>query len=83
VLGAVLVTGLDAAMAERLPGEDALRHAVRESAGAAVATIRDPAEHAAADATRRVTVVTGLVLLGGVGATLLLPDTGGGRREEE
>ncbi|GAA3540887.1 DHA2 family efflux MFS transporter permease subunit [Nonomuraea rosea] len=88
VLGAVLVTGLDAAMAERLPGEDALRHAVRESAGAAVATIRDPAKHAAAvaaaaDATRRVTIVTGLVLLGGVGATLLLPDTGGGRREEE
>ncbi|MGR6916602.1 hypothetical protein ACU635_20350 [[Actinomadura] parvosata] len=61
------------------------------------------AQHAAAvaasaDATRRVTIVTGLALLAGVGATFLLPDTrlpdtrlpdtrlpdtGGRRREEE
>ncbi|MFC4113870.1 MFS transporter [Nonomuraea zeae] len=88
VLGAVLVTGLDAAMAERLPDEPALRHAVRDSAGAAVTAISDPVKHeaavaAAADATRRVTIVTGFVLLGGVGATLLLPDTGERRPEEE
>ncbi|MER7501470.1 MFS transporter [Nonomuraea pusilla] len=88
VLGAVLVTGLDTAMADRLPGDPALGRAVRESAGAAIPGIRDPAAHAAAvaasaDATRRVTVVTGFVLLAGVGATLLLPDTGGRRREEE
>ncbi|GAA1668051.1 hypothetical protein GCM10009733_076970 [Nonomuraea maheshkhaliensis] len=45
---------------------------------------RDPADVAApAEATRRVTVVTGLVLFPGVGATLLLPDTGGRRPEEE
>ncbi|TDC86453.1 MFS transporter [Nonomuraea deserti] len=48
----------------------------------------DPGRHAAAvaaaaDATRRVTVVTGIVLFAGVGATLLLPDTGGTRRKEE
>ncbi|MCK2217194.1 MFS transporter [Actinomadura sp. ATCC 31491] len=88
VLGSVLVTGLDAAMAHRLPADRALGQAVRDSAGAAVAGIRDPVRHAAAvaaaaDATRRVTVFTGLVLLGGVGVTLLLPDTGVGRREEE
>ncbi|MEV4397740.1 MFS transporter [Nonomuraea sp. NPDC049607] len=88
VLGAVLVTGLDAAMAERLPDKPALGHAVRESGGAAIAAIREPADHAAAvaagaDATRRVTIVTGIVLFGGVGATFLLPDTGRRRREEE
>ncbi|KAB8185739.1 MFS transporter [Nonomuraea phyllanthi] len=88
VLGAVLVTGLDQAMADHLPGSPQLRAAVRESAGAAVAGIRDPARHAAAvaasaEATGRVTIVAGIVLLGGVGATLLLPDTGGRRREEE
>ncbi|MEV4113526.1 MFS transporter [Nonomuraea sp. NPDC049695] len=88
VLGAVLVTGLDQAMARHLPASHDLRRAVRDSAGAAVAAIRDPARHAAAvaasaEATRRVTIVTGLVLLGGVGTTLLLPDTGGRRREEE
>jgi EmrB/QacA subfamily drug resistance transporter len=88
MLGAVLVTGLDAAMTDHLPGKPALGHAVRESGGAAIAAIRDPADHAAAvaagaDATRRVTIVTGIVLLGGVGATFLLPDTGRRRPEEE
>ncbi|MGP3930191.1 MFS transporter [Nonomuraea sp. KM88] len=88
VLGSVLVTGLGAAMADRLPDEPALGQAVRESGGAAIAGIRNPAQHAAAvaaaaDATRRVTVVTGIVLFAGVGATLLLPDTGGRRRKEE
>ncbi|MEU6791571.1 MFS transporter [Nonomuraea wenchangensis] len=88
VLGSVLVTGLGSAMADRLPADPALGKAVRDSAGAAVALIKDPARHAAAvaaaaDATRRVTVFTGLVLFGGVGVTLLLPDTGVGRREEE
>ncbi|MEU8357931.1 hypothetical protein AB0C27_18100 [Nonomuraea sp. NPDC048882] len=75
-------------MTDRLPDQSQLARAVRESAGAAVASIRDPARHAAAvaaaaEATRRVTVVTGLVLFLGVGATLLLPDTGGRRPEEE
>ncbi|QYC43351.1 Antiseptic resistance protein [Nonomuraea coxensis DSM 45129] len=88
VLGSVLVTGLGSAMAERLPADPALGKAVRDSAGAAVAMIKDPARHsaavaAAADATRRVTVFTGIVLFAGVGVTLLLPDTGEGRREEE
>ncbi|TDE48603.1 MFS transporter [Nonomuraea mesophila] len=88
VLGSVLVTGLGSAMAERLPHEPALARTVRESGGAAIPGIRNPAQHdaavaAAADATRRVTVVTGIVLFAGVGATLLLPDTGGRRREEE
>ncbi|MER6948586.1 MFS transporter [Nonomuraea sp. NPDC000554] len=88
VLGAVLVTGLDSAMAEQLPDDPALGRAVRDSGGAAIAAVRDPGERAAAvaasvDATRRVTVVTGLVLFAGVGSTLLLPDTGGRQREEE
>ncbi|AQZ60543.1 drug resistance transporter, EmrB/QacA subfamily [[Actinomadura] parvosata subsp. kistnae] len=88
VLGAVLVTGLGTAMNDRLPGHPELARAVRESGGTAIPAIRDPARHAAAvaasaDATRRVTIVTGLVLLAGVGATFLLPDTGGRRREEE
>ncbi|MFI6991208.1 DHA2 family efflux MFS transporter permease subunit [Nonomuraea wenchangensis] len=88
VLGSILVTGLGSAMADRLPADPALGKAVRDSAGAAVAMIKDPAKHAAAvaaaaDATRRVTVFTGIALLGGVGVTLLLPDTGVGRREEE
>jgi EmrB/QacA subfamily drug resistance transporter len=88
VLGAVLVTGLDAAMARHLPDEHALGRAVRESGGAAIAAIRSPREHAAAvaagaEATRHVTIVTAIVLLGGVGATFLLPDTGRRRREED
>ncbi|MEV4071029.1 MFS transporter [Nonomuraea fuscirosea] len=88
LLGTVLVTGLESAMTSRLPDQPQLARALRESAGAAVASIRDPARHAAAvaaaaEATRRVTVVTGLVLFLGVGATLLLPDTGGRRPEEE
>ncbi|NJP89050.1 MFS transporter [Nonomuraea sp. FMUSA5-5] len=88
VLGAVLVTGLGTAMNDRLPGHPELARAVRESGGTAIPAIRDPAQHAAAvgasaDATRRVTIVTGLALLAGVGATFLLPDTGGRRREEE
>ncbi|WP_237110711.1 MFS transporter [Nonomuraea sp. MG754425] len=88
VLGAVLVTGLDSAMNHHLPGHPELAAAVRESGGTAIPAIRDPVQHAAAvaasaDATRRVTIVTGLALLAGVGATFLLPDTGGRRREEE
>ncbi|WP_187414283.1 MFS transporter [Nonomuraea sp. PA05] len=90
VLGAVLVTGLDSAMHRHLPGHPELAAAVRESGGTAIPAIRDPAWHAAAvaasaDATRRVTILTGLALLAGVGATFLLPDTGRSpsRREEE
>lgn len=77
-LGTVLVTGLGSAMAEKLPDRPDLARAVRDSGGAAIAAIRDPATRASAveasvSATRRVMTVTGLVLLFGVGATMLLP----------
>ncbi|WP_327091376.1 MFS transporter [Nonomuraea sp. NBC_01738] len=80
-LGGVLVAGLGSAMESRLPSQPQLAAAVRESGGAAIAAIRDPATRAvavaaSADATKRVTLVTALVLLSGVGAALLLPDTG-------
>lgn len=87
-LGGVLVTGLGGAMERHLPDRPDLARAVSDSAGAAIAGIREPATRAAAvqasaEATRRVSLITGGVLLAGVGAALLLPDTGVRRREEE
>lgn len=85
VLGGVLVAGLGSAVERRLAAlpEQArtqVARAVEESAGAAIPSLRDGAIHAAAvesatEATRRVTFITALALLAGVGATLLLPCT--------
>ncbi|WP_182881546.1 MFS transporter [Microbispora sp. H10949] len=85
VLGGVLVAGLGSAVERGLADRpEQLRagvaRVVEESAGAAIPSIRDPAIHAAAvegaaEATRRVALITALALLAGVGATLLLPRT--------
>ncbi|WP_308066849.1 MFS transporter [Microtetraspora sp. AC03309] len=83
VLGAVLVTGLGSSVERHMDAFPAhtrteVARAVQESGGVAIASLREPAVHAAAvaasaEATRRVTLLTALVLLAGVGATLLLP----------
>ncbi|WP_285708819.1 MFS transporter [Microtetraspora sp. NBRC 16547] len=83
VLGAVLVTGLGSSVERHLDDFPAqvrteVAHAVQESGGVAIAGLREPEIHAAAvaasaETTRRVTLLTALILLAGVGATLLLP----------
>ncbi|MBD3141936.1 MFS transporter [Microbispora bryophytorum] len=85
VLGGVLVSGLGSAVERGLADRPeqvrtSAARAVEESAGAAIPALRDPAIHAvavdaAAEATRRVTFITALALLAGVGVTLLLPRT--------
>ncbi|WP_433354864.1 MFS transporter [Microtetraspora malaysiensis] len=83
LLGAMLVTGLGSSVERHLDGipsqvRAAVANAVQESGGVAIATLRDPEIHAAAvaastEATRRVILIAALILLAGVGATLLLP----------
>ncbi|MEU8193630.1 MFS transporter [Microbispora amethystogenes] len=85
ILGGVLVSGLGSAVERGLSDRPqqvrtSVARAVEESAGAAIPALRDPAVHAAAvvaaaEATRRVTFITALALLAGVGITLLLPRT--------
>ncbi|WP_327047241.1 MFS transporter [Microbispora sp. NBC_01189] len=91
ILGGVLVSGLGSAVERGLSDRPqqvrtSVARAVEESAGAAIPALRDPAIHAAAveaaaEATRRVTFITALALLAGVGITLLLPRTPVGRDE--
>ncbi|MBX6166630.1 MAG: MFS transporter [Thermobispora bispora] len=91
ILGGVLVSGLGSAVERRLadlpePVRTSTARAVEESAGAAIPALRDPVIHqaavaSAAEATRRVTVITALALLAGVGVTLLLPRTAAARDE--
>ncbi|GAA4196996.1 DHA2 family efflux MFS transporter permease subunit [Microbispora amethystogenes] len=85
ILGGVLVSGLGSAVERGLSDRPqqvrtSAARVVEESAGAAIPALRDPAIHAAAvvaaaEATRRVTFITALALLAGVGITLLLPRT--------
>ncbi|MEV1201667.1 MFS transporter [Microbispora rosea] len=85
VLGGVLVSGLGSAVERGLADRPeqvrtSAARAVEESAGAAIPALRDPVIHAvavdaASEATRRVTFITALTLLAGVGVTLLLPRT--------
>ncbi|MEU6426545.1 MFS transporter [Microbispora sp. NPDC046973] len=85
ILGGVLVAGLGSAVERGLADRPeqvrtSAARAVEESAGAAIPALRDPVIHAAAveaaaEATRRVTFITALTLLAGVGVTLLLPRT--------
>ncbi|MBE3008130.1 MFS transporter [Microbispora sp. NEAU-D428] len=85
ILGGVLVAGLGSAVERGLADRPeqvrtSAARAVEESAGAAIPALRDPVVHAAAveaaaEATRRVTFITALALLAGVGVTLLLPRT--------
>ncbi|WP_250564234.1 MFS transporter [Sphaerisporangium fuscum] len=98
ILGAVLVGGLGSFTEEetaRVPGlppraRVAVAEAMRESGGTVIPSLRDARVHAAAvsasaGATRRVAIVTALILLAGLGATTLLPrpaDTGGDHERE-
>ncbi|MGI5155364.1 MFS transporter [Microbispora sp. CA-102843] len=85
ILGGVLVAGLGSAVERGLADRPeqvrtSAARAVEESAGAAIPALRDPVIHAAAveaaaEATRRVTFITALALLAGVGVTFLLPRT--------
>ncbi|GGO00853.1 MFS transporter [Microbispora rosea subsp. aerata] len=91
ILGGVLVAGLGSAVERGLADRPeqirtGVARAVEESAGAAIPSLRDPAIHAvavdaAAEATRRVTFITALALLAGVGVTLLLPRTPAAKAE--
>ncbi|WP_326830288.1 MFS transporter [Streptosporangium sp. NBC_01810] len=85
VLGGVLVTGLGSSVEKNMAAypeqvRTSVANAVQESGGAAIPGLSDPAVHAAAvagaaEATRRVPVITGLLLLAGLGLTFLLPRT--------
>ncbi|MFC7600688.1 MFS transporter [Streptosporangium amethystogenes subsp. fukuiense] len=93
VLGGVLVTGLGSSVEKNMSSypeqvRTSVANAVQESGGAAIPGLSDPAVHAAAvagatEATRRVPVITGLVLLAGLGFTFLLPRTAAPTRDGE